>query len=352
MRRKIKVMIVEDSLVVRELLKHIIGSDSRFEVIAAVDSAEQCLRLLQTEHPDVISLDIRLPGMNGLDATLQIMAKRPTPIVVVAAQVDDDELNIAMNALRAGALSVVEKPVGVTNVDFEALAAKLCTQLAIMSQVKVVRQGIDRGLRFGSADGTPQAPPPPGSFSMLGIAASTGGPQALVQLLCGLGEGFPLPIMLVQHITSSFLDGFVSWLSGATPFKVKIGHEDELPEVGTIYVAPIDRHLVLIHGRLSISDGPAVCNQKPSGTVLFNSMARELGRKAIGVVLTGMGADGSEGLAAMRTAGAYTIAEDASTCVVFGMPSAAAKLGAVREMLPLPTIAPRLKALVGPGVTP
>ncbi len=112
MRKKIKVLIVEDSLVVRELLKHIIGADGRFEVLAAVESAEQCLQLLETETPDVISLDIRLPGMNGLDATLQIMTKRPTPIVVVAAQVDDDELNIAMNALRAGALSVVEKPVG------------------------------------------------------------------------------------------------------------------------------------------------------------------------------------------------------------------------------------------------
>ena len=151
MRPKIKVLIVEDSLVVRELLKHIIGSDPRFTIIAAVESAEQCLDLLETESPDVISLDIRLPGMNGLDATLQIMTKRPTPIVVVAAQVDDDELNIAMNALRAGALSVVEKPVGVTNDAFETMAAKLCTQLAIMSQVKVVRQGIDRGLRFGTA---------------------------------------------------------------------------------------------------------------------------------------------------------------------------------------------------------
>lgn len=349
MRRKIKVIIVEDSLVVRELLKHIIGSDSRFDILAAVESAEQCLALLETEHPDVISLDIRLPGMNGLDATLQIMSKRPTPIVVVAAQVDDDELNIAMNALRAGALSVVEKPVGVTNVDFDALAAKLCTQLAIMSQVKVVRQGIDRGLRFGSAEPPPPVRPTPGSFSMLGIVASTGGPQALVQLLCGLGVGFPLPILLVQHITSSFLEGFVSWLTGATPFQVKIADEDELPVPGFIYVAPIDRHLALIHGRLSIVNSPAICNQKPSGTVLFKSLARELGRQGIGVVLTGMGADGSEGLAEMRLAGAYTIAEDASTCVVFGMPSAAAKIGAVRELLPLPEIAPRLRdiAVVG-----
>ena len=352
MKKKIKVLIVEDSLVVRELLKHIIGSDNRFQVLAAVESAEQCLQLLETETPDIISLDIRLPGMNGLDATLQIMSKRPTPIVVVAAQVDDDELNIAMNALRAGALSVVEKPVGVTNVAFESMAAKLCTQLAIMSQVKVVRQGIDRGLRFGTSEQPPPKPiMRPGSYSMVGIVSSTGGPQALVQLLGGLGADFPLPILLVQHITSSFLDGFVSWLSGTTPFQVKIASEDERPLPGHVYVAPVDQHIALVHGCLSILDSPPVCGQKPSGSVLFNSLARELRHKAVGVVLTGMGADGSDGLNDIFKAGGYTIAEDSSTCVVFGMPSAAQKIGAVREMLPLPAIAVRLRELAGGGRT-
>ena len=350
MRKKIRVLIVEDSRVVRELLKHIIGSDDRFEILAAVESAEQCLQLLETDSPDIISLDIRLPGMNGLDATLQIMSKRPTPIVVVAAQVDDDELNIAMNALRAGALSVVEKPVGVTNVAFETMAAKLCTQLAIMSQVKVVRQGIDRGLRFGTGEPPRKSPVMrPGSYAMVGVVASTGGPQALVQMLTGMGADFPLPIVLVQHITSSFLEGFVSWLSATTPFQARIAQEDERPLPGRIYVAPVEKHIALIHGCLSILDTPPVCGQKPSGTVLFNSLARELGNRAVGVVLTGMGADGSDGLNLIFKAGGYTIAEDASTCVVFGMPAAAEKIGAVRDMLPLPAIAPRLRELAGGG---
>ncbi|MBI3445750.1 MAG: response regulator [Magnetospirillum sp.] len=349
MRKRIRVLIVEDSLVVRELLIHIISSDPRFEILAAVASAEECLALLETERPDVISLDIRLPGMNGLDATLRIMAQRPTPIVVVAAQVDDDELNIAMNALRAGALSVVEKPVGVTNVAFEAMAAKLCTQLAIMSQVQVVRQGIDRGLRFGSVEANPAPVGRSGSYSMVGIVASTGGPQALVQLLGGLGTDFPLPLLLVQHITSSFLEGFVTWLSGATPFEVRIAEEDEKPVPGRAYVAPVDKHLALIHGHLAVLDSPAVCNQKPSGTVLFSHMARELGKHGIGVVLTGMGADGAEGLRQMSDKGAYTIVEDASTCVVNGMPSAAAKLGGVCETLPLPAISTRLRDLALSG---
>ncbi|BAE50770.1 chemotaxis protein CheB [Paramagnetospirillum magneticum] len=346
MRKKIKVLIVEDSLVVRELLKHIIGSDERFEVMAAVTSAEDCLEMLETQQPDVISLDIRLPGMNGLDATLKIMSRRPTPIVVVAAQVDDNELNIAMNALRAGALSVVEKPVGVTNAGYDTMAAKICTQLAIMSQVQVVRQGINRGLNFGSDD-TPArvSQGRPGTYSMVGIVASTGGPQALVQLLGGLGADFPLPILLVQHITSSFLEGFVTWLSGTTPFEARIAQDGEKPVAGKVYVAPVDHHLGLVNDQLVILDLPAVCNQKPSGTVLFGSMARDIGKHGIGVVLTGMGADGSEGLRQMADKGAYTIVEDASTCVVNGMPAAAAKLGAARETLPLPAIAARLRDL-------
>lgn len=349
MRKKIRVLIVEDSLVVRELLKHIVGSDARFEVVGAVESAEEALTLLDVVSPDVISLDIRLPGMNGLDATLQIMARRPTPIVVVAAQVDDDELNIAMNALRAGALAVVEKPVGVTNEAFESMAARLCTQLAIMSQVKVMPQRIDRGLRFGTSEPPLPARKAGGSYSVVGIVSSTGGPQALTRLLGALGPGFPLPILLVQHITSSFLEGFVSWLSGVTPFDVRIGRDGETPEAGRIYMPSADRHLVMEGGRLALIDTPPVCSQKPSGSVLLSSLSKEAGRRGVGIVLTGMGADGADGLLDMHKAGAHTIGEDESTCTVFGMPAAAAKLGATREMLPLGAIAPRLKELAGGG---
>ncbi len=345
--KKIRVLIVEDSLVVRTLLEHIVGSDPRFEIVGAVESAEQALALLDSAQPDVISLDIRLPGMNGLDFTLQVMSRRPTPIVVVSANVDDDELSIAMNALRAGALSVVEKPVGVSNEAFEAMAHRLTNQFAIMSQVKVVRQGIDRGLRFGTNDAPVPQPTRAQSYSTIGIVASTGGPQALVQLLGALGPDFPLPILLVQHITASFLDGFVSWLSGVTPLTACIASGGEVPLPGRVYLAPVDRHLALERGRLSVIDRPPIYSQRPSGSVLLRSMAVDIGRRGIGVILTGMGVDGADGLAEMKTAGAYTIAEDESTCVVYGMPAAAAKLGAVKEMLPLPAIATRLRQLAG-----
>ena len=353
---KIRVLIVEDSLVIREFLRHIIGQDPRLEVATAVESAEEALDILDRVAPDVISMDIRLPGMNGFEATRRIMAERPTPIVVVSASVEDEDLKITMNALRAGALTVVEKPVGTAHEDYESLAERLCTQLAIMSQVKVIRQRIDRGPELNpdtGRGGARTAPAVPrtqsrmgGAYRALGVVASTGGPKALVDLLGGLGPDFPLPILLVQHITASFLGGFVAWLDGACPFQVVIAKDDEVPAPGKVYMAPADRHLTLAGGCLRTDGGDPVCAQRPSGTVLLRAMARSLGPGALGVLLTGMGEDGAEGLLEVRQAGGYTLAEDASTAVVYGMPAAAVERGAVCESLPLPAIAPRVLELV------
>jgi two-component system, chemotaxis family, protein-glutamate methylesterase/glutaminase len=329
---KIRVMIVEDSRVVREFLQFLIERDPRLQVAAAVDSAEEALRILERVSPDVISMDIRLPGMNGFEATQQIMAKKPTPIVVVSASVESEDLKISMNALRAGALAVVEKPVGTSHQDYESLAERLCTQLAIMSQVKVVRQRIDRGVRFGSQ--WPDLASPvakaaagrsSGPFRMLGLVASTGGPNALATLLSKLPATFPLPILLVQHITACFLDGFVSWLASITTLRVKLAQEGEAARPGHIFLPPADHHLQVVGGRLHLDHGDFVCLQRPSGTVLFASMARSLQQ--------------------IRHSGGYTIAEDESTTVVYGMPAAAVRLRAVCESLPLPEIAPRLLEL-------
>ena len=287
-------------------------------------------------------MDIRLPGMNGFEATQRIMAERPTPIVVVSASVEKEDLRITMNALQAGALTVLEKPVGTSSAEYEALAERLCTQLAIMSQVKVVR-------RRSTVRPTHRLERPlvpyPGRHRMLGIVTSTGGPSALVQLLGGLRSDFPLPILLVQHITSSFLEGFASWLESVCPFSVVIVRDLVVPERGIVYVAAQDRHLRLEWGGLQVDAGDPVCAQRPSGTVLFESIAKTLGVGALGVLLTGMGEDGADGLLQIRNHGGYTIAEDESTAVVYGMPEAAERLGAVRESLPLAAIAPRILEL-------
>jgi two-component system chemotaxis response regulator CheB len=338
-------MVVEDSLVVRQLLVHIIASDPRLVVAAAVSSAEEALREIGRVRPDVISMDIRLPGMDGLEATRRIMAEHPTPIVVIASSIEDSSLKISMNALRAGALTVMEKPVGLSSDGYAAIASTICTQLYIMSQVPVVRQ---RSFSPWRETAAPRREPEWGMTrpSIMGIAASTGGPPALAKVLGALPSDYPLPILLVQHMGAPFMEGFASWLNGLVPFEVRLAQDQEIPKPGQVYVAPGDRHLLLSSaGTLKLSAEPPLGNQRPSATMLFQSMARSLGRRGLGVILTGMGEDGAQGLVELRQAGGYAVAEDESTAVVYGMPAAAARMGGVNVSLPLDLIAPRILRL-------
>lgn len=343
--KKIRVLIVEDSEVIRNLLEHIIGQDPRLEIAGAVGSGEAALSILDRVSPDVISMDIRLPGMNGFEATQRVMAERPTPIVVVSASVECEDLKITMNALQAGALAVLEKPVGTNSAEYAKLAGRLCTQLAIMSQVKVVRR---RSIAAPTQRLQARLTVRPAAYQVLGIVSSTGGPNALVQLLRGLGQDFPLPILLVQHITDSFLEGFASWLESVCPFPLVIVRDRMVPIPGKVFLAAACHHLKTEHGYLQVAADDPVCSQRPSGNVLFESMADNFGRGAIGVILTGMGDDGAEGLLQIRNKGGYTIAEHESTAVVYGMPAEAVRLGAVCESLPILEIAPRILDLTMP----
>jgi two-component system chemotaxis response regulator CheB len=358
--KRTRVMIVDDSAVVREMLTHIVAEDPRLEVCATAASAEEALRVLDAAAPEVISLDIILPGMDGFEATRQIMRRRPTPIVVVSGGANGrNETELTMKALAAGALAALEKPLLNRKTGFGPMARQLCTQLAIMSKVKVVRQRpvpFPRGVPADGAShvgGLSSFSTPPyvaGSFAMLGIAVSTGGPRALAELFCGLGADFPLPILLVQHMTDSFVPSFANWLAESCPFDVVIVADGHVPSPRTIHMAPADRHLHLEGGYLKLTRGNPVCLHRPSGSVLFESMAHSLAAAAVGVVLTGMGDDGATGLLKIHQARGYTIAEEESTAVVYGMPKAAMALGAVRETLPLTRIAPRLLDLVSGGV--
>lgn len=347
--KPIRVLIIEDSRVVREFLEHIISNDPRLKVVGAAASAEEGIHLLHHTRPDVVSMDIRLPGMNGFEATRRIMTDCPTPIVVVSASVEADDLNITMNALKAGALAVVEKPVGTTHEDYEAMAQRLCTQLAIMSQVRVIRQRFNKPIANAPTSSTQrgaisftQSGELDRTFRFVGLVASTGGPRALQYILSVLPHDFPVPIAIVQHITASFHAGFVRWLDSACSLTVVTAEHLQRYQPGHVYVAPPDEHLVVRADRFHLRHDELVCLERPSGSVLFESMAGTFGAESLGVLLTGMGEDGASGLAEIHNAGGYTIAEDESTAVVYGMPGAAAQLGAVRESLPLQRIAERL----------
>lgn len=356
--RKIRVLVVEDSPVVQQLLAHVIGEDPRLELTGIAPSGEQALRMVESLMPDVVSLDIRLPGIDGFAVTTRLMREHPVPIVVVASDLRD--LDIPMRALQAGALAVVEKPGSMARADYQTVARHLCTQLTIMSQVKVIRQ---RGRpRNGTGDDdsggngkAPAAPPPllplggKRRFRALGITASTGGPAALVKLLRGLPTDFPLPVFVVQHIGAPFVAGFASWLGSVTPLPVALA-SDAPHRPGHVYVAPGELHLTAAPGGMRLVQGDQVCGQRPSGDVLFSSLATAFGPDAIGVLLTGMGEDGARGLLDMHRAGAHTIAEHASTAVIHSMPGTAVRLGGVAEELPIDKVAARLLELVSTGM--
>ena len=349
MKNPVRVMIVEDSAVVRQLLAHIVSRDPRLQMAAAVASAEEALAEMGRVRPDVISMDIRLPGMDGLEATRRIMAERPTPIVVIADAVEERGLRISMNALRAGALTVVEKPLGPAREGWERVAEAICTQLYIMSQVPVIRR------RPSGAPALPvQRPPRPPAFlpparpALVGIAASTGGPPALARVLGALPADFAVPVLLVQHMGAPFMEGFAAWLDGLVAPRVQLAEDRALPRPGHVYVAPGNRHLAITAGGLiQVSEAPPVGGQRPAADVLFQSMARHFGPRGLGILLTGMGEDGARGLTALHGAGGLTLAEDETSAVVYGMPAAAARMGGVSALLPLELIGPRLLKAVG-----
>lgn len=359
--RRIRVLVVEDSPVIQQLLSHVIGADPRLEVAGIASSGEQALRMIERTAPDVVSLDIRLPGIDGFEVTSRIMRQTPLPIVVVASDVRD--LDIPMRALQAGALAVVEKPGSMARADYQTVAHHLCTQLVIMSQVKVIRHRITaRAVRAATgmaAEAAPDGRLADGRlpdeavtadgrlrrFRAVGLVASTGGPAALAKILRDLPADFPLPVFVVQHMGAPFMAGFANWLGTVSALPVRLGEAGETPRPGTVYVAPGDRHLLVDGATLRLSADPMVCGQRPSGEVLFQSMARAYGASGIGVLLTGMGEDGARGLVDMHNSGAYTIAEHASTAVIHSMPGTAVRLGGAVEELPLDRVAGRLLQL-------
>ena len=345
----IKVLIVEDSLSCQLLLTEILTSDPRIQVIGTAQSGEEAFTLLNRLKPDLILMDIQMPGMNGLHITRKIMETNPVPIVVCSSSVNPSDPNTTFGSLAAGAVSVVAKPVGPGHKDFDTEASKLIETVKLMAEVKVVKRWSSGHLlrKTPKINGSIPVIAPSEQISVIAIGASTGGPPALQTILSALPKDFPAGIMIVQHIAPGFLPGMVQWISQTTRFQTKIATHGEKLLPGTAYFAPDNFHMGLLpEGEICLSSASAEYGVRPSVNYLFRSVASARGLKSVGILLTGMGKDGAASLKVLKDSGAITIAQDRETSVVHGMPGEAINLGAAKYILSLEAIPSLLVELV------
>jgi two-component system, chemotaxis family, protein-glutamate methylesterase/glutaminase len=349
----IRVLVVEDSATMRHMLRESLAGDPELVVVGEAVDGPQAVEMCGQLRPDVVTMDMMLPTMSGLAATEQIMADFPTPILVVSSA-DRQELFSTYNALAAGALDVLEKPRGDATDD--TWAARLCAGVRLVSRIRVITHPRARLVnRLPAAPGPATVPPGPlaQTLSLVAVGSSTGGPGALTELLRALPPGFPAPVLCVQHIAASepFAVAFSDWLADQTGRGVSYAVDGMTLQslAGRVVLAPPDRHLYVRGGRLRLSHDPPRHSCRPAVDVLFESVAEAYGGSSAGCLLTGMGQDGAEGLRKMRDRGAVTFAQDEASCVVYGMPRAAALLGAAAYILPPAQIAGKLAALVPAG---
>lgn len=343
----VRVLIVEDSALYRKVLFSILQKDPGILIVGSANNGAEAVRLAARLKPDVITMDINMPVMDGYEATRQIMAKSPCPIVMISSFSDG---NHTFDALKAGALTIVKKPVA--GDPPEAIKA-MVSKVKLMADVKVVRHWSEDKRKQSTQTAVPH-PASPERFlkngvrpRLVAIASSTGGPGALATVLRPLPADFPLPILIVQHISEGFAESFASWLDKQLNLTVRIGRESDELKPGHVYIAPDSCHMsVGSRGLITLQKKMLKETICPSANVLFHSVAKTFGPSAIGIVLTGMGDDGADGLKALHERGAHTIAQDKETCVIFGMPAVAIERGAIDQVQSLTQISATLSKLV------
>ncbi|MSM39351.1 MAG: chemotaxis-specific protein-glutamate methyltransferase CheB [Geobacter sp.] len=344
----IKVLIVDDSASVRLFLQEILTADPGIEVVGSAGDGEEALEAVARLRPDVITMDVHLPRMNGLVATRRLMETFPTPIVIVSASLDAEEVATTFHALQAGAVAAISLPAGPGYPEHATEVKNFVLTVKLMAEVKVVRRWSQFTRELTRpAPSLPVATPPPAQIRAVAIGASAGGPLVIQTILAGLPSKFPVPLLIVQHMAPGFVAGFVEWLNITSRLPVRLASHGEPLLPGHAYVAPDGCHLEVMAGnRVNLHNVTPVNGLCPSVSVLFRSVAMVYDKEAVGVLLTGMGSDGARELHIMRELGAVTIIQDQESSVIYGMPGEALKLKAAGHILPPAGIIALLQRLI------
>ncbi|MCK9203558.1 MAG: chemotaxis-specific protein-glutamate methyltransferase CheB [Saccharofermentanaceae bacterium] len=342
--RKIRVLIVEDSKVNQELLKGLLEEDPVFEVIGVVSNGADAVKFVTGNLPDVVSMDIYMPVMDGMEATRKIMQFTPVPIVIVSSFYNTSEVKMSFSILEAGALTILPRPYGPGHLQYQQTARIYRNTLKMMAEVKVktiyrsfppiakINQQISvfhsTVLSSRSRSATPS------DYKIIAIGASAGGPQVIQFILKELPPSLPVPVLIVQHIDANFAKGFVDWISSFSSLPVHVACHGEMMIPGHVYFPPGDHHLgALSPGVIAVRKKPPEKGLRPAVSFLFREVLAVYGKSAIGILLSGMGSDGAEELKMLYDQGAYTIAQDASSSLVHGMPGEAIRIGGAFRVL-------------------
>ena len=370
--KKIRVLIVDDSAFMRKVLQSILAADGQLEVCGEARDGRDAVTQTEVLKPDVITMDINMPHMDGLQATEIIMSSNPRPIVVVSSE-SREGAEVTLKALELGAIDFVAKPSGGIDLDMNSVKDELCRKLKVASKVRVVRTATRSKLQQEIAGSAPRSEPVAaskafdqgaaqngraatgpvpggrggGKFPIVVVAASTGGPATLMKFAPYFPKNFPGAVILVQHMPANFTAPFSQQLAEVSQMPVKEAEPGEIIVPGQLYVCPGSHHMrVSPTGRVSLDDGPRIGGYRPCADLTLESAAEYAGPMTIGVILTGMGNDGSKGVQTVKNVGGHVIAQDESSAIIFGMPQEAIKTGAVDQVLAMESIYPAIEKRV------
>lgn len=341
---KIRVVVAEDSIFTQKLLVKILESDADIEVVGVARNGREAVDLVKELKPDIVTMDIRMPVMDGFQATQVIMSECPTPILVISSSVSSDDLKISFNAIQAGALDIIEKPRGSLKSDYSAIGSDILRRVKLFAGVKVFRHLSPRLQQKINAPS--ERPEKAAAHDAIAIGASTGGPSALNRILMQAPADLKSPVFITQHISEGFGEGCVEWLGRNSALAVQVAGKGDQVKGGTVYFAPDRGVMEVLPGRrinIRRTDGS---EERLNIDAMMSSVAATYGARSIGVLLTGMGNDGVEGLRKIKEAGGVTLVQDEKTSIVYGMPRAASEAGLADHVAGIDDILPTLLKLL------